>query len=390
MAQLNTRIILRNDSSTNWLSNKDQVLLKGEVGFEFQESGKVKMKVGDGVKTWEQLEYFGGEELAGDGKSIIIAEKQIQLKGFDTAEPGARLVKGEDGSISWELPDTSTVEDLAARVAALESKVSTVYTYKGSVQNFSELPVEGNQIGDVWNIASASLSDGINAGDNVAWNGTEWDKLAGIVDLSAYAEKTQVEKLENDFKKIAAEVEAKRFEISGTPEGTLVRMNENEIRVMCPADAKFTKQNVGVGGDSNSYYITLKTYAPSDDVVGYKETLGTQEDPEILTDLKVDANGRKYQLTWFPAAKYDEATDTWSYHGKNSTTKKFIGWNYKIDWFNAENLKIASDSIRINLSNEDCHDVIEPYYMASINVNKLTQNEGEYLILYGGSATDNI
>ena len=25
---------------------------------------------------------------------------------------------------------------------------------------------------------------------------------------------------------------------------------------------------------------------------------------------------------------------------------------------------IASDSIRINLSNEDCHSVIEPYYMA--------------------------
>ena len=390
MAQLNTRIVLRNDSSTNWLSNKDQVLLKGEVGFEFQESGKVKMKVGDGVKTWEELEYFGGEELAGDGKSIIIAEKQIQLKGFDTAEPGARLVKGEDGSISWELPDTSTVEDLAARVAALESKVSTVYTYKGSVQNFSDLPVEGNQIGDVWNIASASLSDGINAGDNVAWSGAAWDKLAGIVDLSAYAEKTQVEKLEDDLKKIAAEVEAKRFEIYDTPEGTLVRMDENEIRIMCPADAEYVKQSVGVGGDPDTYYITLKTYAPSDDVTGYKEALGDQEDPEILTDLKVDANGRKYQLTWLGVAKYDEAAGAWNYYGKNSTTKRYIGWNYRIDWFNAEGLEIASDSIRINLSNEDCHDVIEPYYMASINVNKLTQNEGEYLILYGGSATDNI
>ena len=29
---------------------------------------------------------------------------------------------------------------------------------------------------------------------------------------------------------------------------------------------------------------------------------------------------------------------------------------------------IASDSIRINLSNEDCHYVIEPYYIANANV----------------------
>ena len=39
MAQLNTRIILRNDSSVNWGVNADQVLLKGEVGIEFLEDG---------------------------------------------------------------------------------------------------------------------------------------------------------------------------------------------------------------------------------------------------------------------------------------------------------------------------------------------------------------
>ena len=62
MSQLNTRIVLRNDSTANWLSGKDQVLLKGEVGIEFLVDGKVKMKVGDGVTTWENLPYFGGDE----------------------------------------------------------------------------------------------------------------------------------------------------------------------------------------------------------------------------------------------------------------------------------------------------------------------------------------
>lgn len=62
MATLNTRIVIRNDSSANWLTNKSAVLLKGEIGIEFLADGKVKMKVGDGTKTWEQLPYFGGEE----------------------------------------------------------------------------------------------------------------------------------------------------------------------------------------------------------------------------------------------------------------------------------------------------------------------------------------
>lgn len=62
MAELKTKIVIRNDSTTNWLTNESTVLLKGEVGIEFMADGKVKMKIGDGVKTWSQLSYFGGEE----------------------------------------------------------------------------------------------------------------------------------------------------------------------------------------------------------------------------------------------------------------------------------------------------------------------------------------
>ena len=62
MAELRTRIVLKNDSTTNWLTNESAVLLKGEVGVEFQVDGKTKIKIGDGIKTWAQLPYFGGEE----------------------------------------------------------------------------------------------------------------------------------------------------------------------------------------------------------------------------------------------------------------------------------------------------------------------------------------
>lgn len=65
MAQLNTRLVLRNDSAGNWTAadaNSDLVLLKGEIGIEYDAAGKVKMKVGDGATNWSALAYFGGEE----------------------------------------------------------------------------------------------------------------------------------------------------------------------------------------------------------------------------------------------------------------------------------------------------------------------------------------
>lgn len=153
------------------------------------------------------------------------------------------------------------------------------------------------------------------------------------------------------------------YEMTDMPEGTLVNYREDEIRIMCPADAEWVKQTVGAGGDPNCYYATFKTYAPNDDAVGYIEHLGDQVDGEILTKFSVDKYGRRYQPTWLAIAKYDEATDTWAYYGKNSTASKYVGWDYQIDWYNSDGIMIASDSIRINLSNEDCYNANTPYYM---------------------------
>ena len=67
MAELKTRVITRNDSTANWNAAVEAagedgvVLLKGETAWEFTEKGP-KMKVGDGTTSWENLEYFGGEE----------------------------------------------------------------------------------------------------------------------------------------------------------------------------------------------------------------------------------------------------------------------------------------------------------------------------------------
>ena len=74
------------------------------------------------------------------------------------------------------------------------AKISGALKYMGQVDNYNDLPSTGNSKGDTWNVVNADPSHHIKAGDNVAWNGTEWDDLSGVVDLSAYAEKADYQK----------------------------------------------------------------------------------------------------------------------------------------------------------------------------------------------------
>lgn len=74
------------------------------------------------------------------------------------------------------------------KVTAEQLGLATVYVYKDSVATYADLPTSGQKIGDVYNIETADPDHGIKAGDNVAWNGTKWDVLAGNHDLSGYAQ----------------------------------------------------------------------------------------------------------------------------------------------------------------------------------------------------------
>lgn len=116
MANLRTRIVLRNDSTANWLTNSDQVLLKGEVGIEFLTDGKVKMKVGDGTKTWNELPYFGGDE------SHVY---EATLATDETKEAAIARVVGDN---------TPAVGDIAIVKALIggEKYEYTAYVYNGT------------------------------------------------------------------------------------------------------------------------------------------------------------------------------------------------------------------------------------------------------------------
>lgn len=78
--------------------------------------------------------------------------------------------------------------------AEIDSKIAGAYRYIGTktVVEVSAIDTKTLSAGDVYNISDNGILSGdvkVNKGDNVAWTGTGWDNLAGLVDLSNYQEK---------------------------------------------------------------------------------------------------------------------------------------------------------------------------------------------------------
>ena len=100
--------------------------------------------------------------------------------------PTGSTVMAEIGDVDSDLQGYKTT---VAETYATKSEISAAFIYKGSKDTYAELPASGNKTWDVWNIVNADPTHGVKAGDNVAWNGTAWDVLGGVTDLSAYFNK---------------------------------------------------------------------------------------------------------------------------------------------------------------------------------------------------------
>ena len=81
----------------------------------------------------------------------------------------------------------ANAEKCVADVEAVKESLSKIMVYQGSVDNYSDLPTSP-QVGYSYNIKNADKEHGVNAGDNVVWNGEDWDNLGGAVDMSLFAE----------------------------------------------------------------------------------------------------------------------------------------------------------------------------------------------------------
>lgn len=343
---LNTIFQLKRGLAEAWERN-NPVLRAAEPGYELDTG---KLKIGDGSSHWKDLSYFGGEfEIATDGLSIKVNDQQLlELSGFSTAGIGMVPRKSANGELEWYTPIDVGVDEIVKS----EEFITAIDTHIDKV-------LEGTE------------------------------EKPGIQNI--------VENLTEKVELIDKSTQKTRYVVSNIAKEAIIRYRENEIRIMFPADMNW--QLEPTGGQSNYYYFGIKAYAPSDEVVSFKEDMLEVINDETMYYFEdnefagIEEDGRKYSIIWLPAASYDEASDTWTYFGDNSSEDKYVGWYHTIDWYDAEGNIIGKDSIRINLSNENCHNFILPYYLDeyqkktdTISISRLVNDENTVVILNGGSA----
>lgn len=103
-----------------------------------------------------------------------------------------RKKSGDDFDTEWVTPtDMDLYYTKEEADDLINSKISTTFKYKGTKANYAAIQAVTNPaVGDVWNDASTD--------HNYVWNGSAWDKLAGVVDMTNYYTKDEAEDMVDD------------------------------------------------------------------------------------------------------------------------------------------------------------------------------------------------
>lgn len=113
------------------------------------------------------------------------------------------VVKVDDVALAVDESDKSVNIKLAELINA---RVGSAYVYKGSKENYSDLPSSGNVAGDVYNVEKAY--DTYPAGTNFAWvesaGGGYWDSLSGTFDTTAL--NTRLDTVEQNITNLTTKV----------------------------------------------------------------------------------------------------------------------------------------------------------------------------------------
>lgn len=136
-----------------------------------------------------------GQVLVTDGNGGTRWETQGQIDTENIADGAITEAKLEDGAVTTNkiAADAVTADKLADGInvsvftndagyqtgsevqSAINSAVTSVYRYKGTVENVAALPQSDQTVGDVYNVTETGM--------NYAWDGTKWDALGSVTTL---------------------------------------------------------------------------------------------------------------------------------------------------------------------------------------------------------------
>lgn len=170
----------------------------------------------------------------------------------------------------------------------VDSKFTSVYIFKGSVDTIEDLPTEGNIVGDVWNVRKNDT--------NYAWTSEGWDALGGTAELASLTANGLMSK--EDFAKLQGiEAGAQVNKIETITKRVL--LNAVDKNVTIPEDIKIsdtepTEEEIMWLDPSENYDFTFDGYsqAQADELFVKKEAgkgLSTKdytaEDKKKVTNL---------------------------------------------------------------------------------------------------------
>lgn len=383
--------------------SKKSVYYYGQV-VSVVENGTAKLYIIQPDKT---LKEAGGEIVINENVFAKDENGELDLLGFAAATAGAQLVKGSDGKISWVAPSGTTVEGLDTRLTVVENaingtgegetrvpglvekvgtletnlanvytkeevnqKLSSVLNYKGSVDNYSDLPADAVK-GDVYNVKNADTVHGVKAGDNVAYDGTSWDVLAGTIEMSGYLTKTEAETT------YVAKEEGKTL-ISAELIEKLTNMNaDGEKNVINAVSEEFSI-------DAGTRTLSLATgKITQDKIAGLAEALAKKVDAEAGKGLSTNdfTNDLKSKLDAIEAGAQANVIENVSMNGEALVIAE-----------KGVNIPLATNTTVGVIKGSDVENgvVIDEQGAASVknlNVGKLVQTDGDWLILNGGNST---
>jgi hypothetical protein len=216
---------------------------------------------------WGKLKgYFVAQEV-GKGLSTNDFTDAYETK-LEGIEAGAQVNVLEGVQVNGtDLTITNKKVNVDLSNYATKADISSVYKYKGTVSTYGDLPSSGQTVGDVYNVETADATHGIKAGDNVAWDGTAWDVLAGVDDLSNYVTTTAMN--------TALEGKVDKVEGKG--------LSTNDF-----TDALLTKLNgIAEGAEVNVQADWNQTDTTADDYIKNKPNIPAEM--VALTNAEIDA-----------------------------------------------------------------------------------------------------
>lgn len=254
----------------------------------------LQFKKGDGSKEYLNVTFPAATETK---QGLMVAAQVVKLKGI---EEGAQVnvienvvVDGVSGTVSEK---TLTINGGFAKAADVYAKadaesmvdgkianaLTAVYEYKGSVGTYEELPTTGNKKGDVYNVEAEH--DLHPAGTNWVWDGSKWDALGGLVDLSGI--EGDISDNADAIAKNAEDILAETNRATGIEGGLRTDLGNksdeaNENGSAFARIANLSEAIAGLKGEgtgSVSDQINAAVAALKGDATGAADTLGELED----------------------------------------------------------------------------------------------------------------